>query len=213
MVRRALARRTERAKDVAGSPDRVQQSRLGFGLELAAQIGDENLDRVRRGEGVIAPHLVEQALARDHDALVAHQILEQLELTLGELDRALATDDLVGIDVQREIAYPQRRRPPGRAAAQQGTDAREQLLALERLDQIIVRARIEPLHPGLHGVARGQDQDRYVVFAAQRACDLEAVEPGQAEIEDHEVRRERPPLLERRPPVAGRADLVSLHAE
>src|SRR5215471_18819532 len=89
MVRRALARRTDwatlRAKDVASSPDRVQQSRLGFGLQLAAQIGDEYLDRVRRGEGVITPHLVEQALARDHDALVAHQILEQLELTLGEL--------------------------------------------------------------------------------------------------------------------------------
>jgi hypothetical protein len=40
VVRRALARRTERAilraKDVASSPDRVQQARLGFGLELAA---------------------------------------------------------------------------------------------------------------------------------------------------------------------------------
>ncbi len=52
-----------RAKDVAGSPDRVQQTRLAFGLELAAEVGDEHLDRVRGREGVIAPDLVEQALA------------------------------------------------------------------------------------------------------------------------------------------------------
>src|SRR5271167_4403610 len=70
---RALARRRARVrlrtKDVAGPPDRVQQAWLTLGLELAAQIGDEHLDRVRGGEGVIAPDLIEQALARDDDAL------------------------------------------------------------------------------------------------------------------------------------------------
>src|SRR5271165_4090475 len=62
--RRATALRGTRrylcAKDVAGPPDRVQQPRLALSLELAAQIRDEDLDRVRGGEGVIAPHLVEQ---------------------------------------------------------------------------------------------------------------------------------------------------------
>src|SRR5271167_2878152 len=57
------------AENVAGSPDRVQQSRLILGLELAAQIGDEYLDGVRGGEGVIAPDLVEQSLTGDDDAL------------------------------------------------------------------------------------------------------------------------------------------------
>ena len=51
------------AKDVARSADRVQQSRLALGLQLATQIGDEHLDRVGRREGVVAPHLVQQALA------------------------------------------------------------------------------------------------------------------------------------------------------
>src|SRR5437867_3036389 len=68
---------------VAGAPDRVQQARLAAGLELAAQVGDEHLDRVRRGERVVAPDLLQQALARDDDALVAHEVLEQLELALG----------------------------------------------------------------------------------------------------------------------------------
>src|SRR5438132_13106441 len=43
----ASAARTLSAKDVAGSPDRVQQARLAPGLELAAQVGHEHLDRVR----------------------------------------------------------------------------------------------------------------------------------------------------------------------
>src|SRR5580698_2976951 len=72
--RRSAPRRKLCAKDVAGSSDGVQQSRLVFSLELAAQVGDDYLDRVGRGERVIAPHLVEQALARDHDPLVAHQV-------------------------------------------------------------------------------------------------------------------------------------------
>src|SRR5271167_3299658 len=61
--RRAMARRRGRAtlcaKDVASTPDRMQQTRLSFGLELAAEVGYEHLDRVRRGEGVITPDLVE----------------------------------------------------------------------------------------------------------------------------------------------------------
>src|SRR6202453_1097115 len=89
--RRALARCAARCrlrtKDVAGSPNRVQQTRLTLSLELAAQVRDEDLDRVRRREGVIAPDLVEQSLAGDDDALVAHQILEQLAIALGLIYR------------------------------------------------------------------------------------------------------------------------------
>src|SRR5689334_21347112 len=75
---------------VPGAADRVQQARLAARLELAAQVGDEDLDGVRRREGVVAPHLFEQPLARDDDALVAHQVLEQFELALGQLDLAVA---------------------------------------------------------------------------------------------------------------------------
>src|ERR1700690_858925 len=101
-------RRSLSPENVAGSPDRGQQPRLTAGFELAAQIGDEDLDRVGRREGVVAPDLVEQALARDHDALVAQQVLEQLELALGQLDLALAARDLVRIRVEAEIGGPQR---------------------------------------------------------------------------------------------------------
>src|SRR5207237_7738534 len=64
---RASARRgapaSLRTEDVASSPDRVQQARLALRLELAPEVRHEHLDRVGGGEGVVAPHLVQQTLA------------------------------------------------------------------------------------------------------------------------------------------------------
>src|SRR5687768_5241793 len=92
------------AEDVARAADRMEESRLPTGFQLSSQVGDEDLDRVGDREGVVAPHLVEQLLAADHEALVAHQVLEQLELALRELDRAVAARDLVGVGVEHEVA-------------------------------------------------------------------------------------------------------------
>src|SRR5918998_1387926 len=78
------------AEDVARAADRVKEPGLAIGFELPAQIGDEHLDGVGDRERVVAPHLVEQLLARDHEPLVAHQVLEQLELALGQLHPAIA---------------------------------------------------------------------------------------------------------------------------
>src|SRR3954447_18414411 len=132
-----------RTQDVSGSADGVQQARLAAGLELASEVRDEDLDRVRRRERVIAPDLFEQALAGHDDALVAHEVLEQLELALGQLDRALAARDLVRVGVQREVADHERGAAARRPAAQQRAQAGEQLLALERLDEVVVGAGVE----------------------------------------------------------------------
>src|SRR4051794_714070 len=51
------------AEDISRAADRVQQPRLAPGLQLAPQVGDEHLDGVRGGERVIAPDLLEEALA------------------------------------------------------------------------------------------------------------------------------------------------------
>src|SRR5919202_5368028 len=110
-------------EDVPRAADRVQQPRLATGLELAAQVRHEHLDRVRRRERVVAPDLLEEALARDDDALVAHEVLEQLELALGELDRAVAALDLVRVRVQREVGDDERRAAPWRAGPPQRAQA------------------------------------------------------------------------------------------
>src|SRR3954470_9991705 len=96
------------AEYVARAADRMEESRFPTGFELPSQIRDEDLDRVRDRERVVAPDLVEQLLARDDEPLVAHQVLEQLELALREFDRAVAARHLVGVRVQREVAHAQR---------------------------------------------------------------------------------------------------------
>src|SRR3954468_24545686 len=121
------------AEDVARAADRMKEHWFATGFELSAEVGDEHLDRVRDGEGVVTPHLVEQALTRDHQPLVAHEVLEQLELALGELDPALPAEDLVGVRVEREVADRQRGHAARGTAPQQRPQARQQLLALERL--------------------------------------------------------------------------------
>src|SRR4051812_16918172 len=140
------------AEDVARAADRVKEARLATGLELSSEVGHEDLDGVRDGERVVSPDLVEEALARDDQALVAHEVLEQLELALGELDPPLPAEDLVGVRVQREVADGERCHAARRAAPQQRPQAREQLLALERLDQVVVRPGVEALDAALQGV-------------------------------------------------------------
>src|SRR3954452_5789775 len=125
------------AEYVARAADRMEESRFPTGFELPSQVGDEDLDRVRDRERVVAPHLVEQLLARDHEPLVAHEVLEQLELALRELDGAVAARHLVGVGVEREVADAQRGHPARRPAPEHRAQARQQLLALERLDEVV----------------------------------------------------------------------------
>src|SRR5215211_3482627 len=133
------------AEDVACAADRMKEPGLATGFQLPPQVGHEHLDRVRDRERVVAPDLVEQLLARDHQPLVSHQVLEQLELALRELHTALAPVHLVRVGVQREVADPQRRHAARRAPAQERAQPREQLLALERLHEVIVGADVEAL--------------------------------------------------------------------
>src|SRR5215217_264500 len=94
------------AEDVSRAADRMEEPRLATGFELPSQVGDEDLDRVRDRERVVAPDLVEELLAGDHQALVAHQVLEELELALRELDASIAARHLVGVGVEHEVADP-----------------------------------------------------------------------------------------------------------
>src|SRR5215217_7059761 len=117
------------AEDVACAADRMEEPRLATGFELPSQVGHEDLDRVGDREGVVAPDLVEELLARDDQPLVAHQVLEQLELALREVDLPVAARHLVGVRVEHQVGDPQRCHPPRRAPAQQRAHARQQLLA------------------------------------------------------------------------------------
>src|SRR4051812_6382405 len=61
--------RFERVPDAVGGADPV-------GSDLAAQLGDVRVDRAGTGVVVVAPHLAEQALAREHDPRAAREVQE-----------------------------------------------------------------------------------------------------------------------------------------
>ena len=72
--------------------------------------------------------------------------------------------------------------------AQDGADAGGQLVGVERLGDVVVGAEVEAL--GLVGgrALRGQQDDRDRPALAQLAHDLDAVEVGHHDVEQHDVR-------------------------
>ena len=126
----------------------------------------------------------------------------------------VAARDLVRVGVERQVADAQRGHAARRPAAQQRAQAGEQLLALERLDEVVVGADVEPLHARLQRVARGEHQDRRVVaVVAQALGDVDAVQARQPEVEHDDVGQEGVRLVERRDAVGGELDLVALEAQ
>ena len=120
---------------------------------------------------------------------------------------------LAGVGVEREVADLERGGAARRPAAQQRPDPRQQLLALEGLDQVVVGAAVEAVDAVLGLGPGGQHQDRHVAVGAQAPADLDAVEPGQAEVEDDQVGDEAGGDVERLDAVGGGADLVALVAQ
>ena len=119
----------------------------------------------------------------------------------------------MGVGIELQVPHGQRRLAAGWTTAQQGPEPRQQFLALEWLDQVVVGTGIEALDARLHGVASGEHQNRDVVGLAQRLRHLDPVESRKPEIEDHQIRQERVGQIQRAHPVAGDLDLVALHSE
>ena len=82
----------------------ISVGEVARGPRIGIRVAVERPWRCSDRERVVAPDLVEQLLSRDDQPLVAHQVLEQLELALRELDLALAAEDLVRVRVEREVA-------------------------------------------------------------------------------------------------------------
>ena len=111
---------TRFTKRVPDPAHRLDQPRLAALLGLAAQVADVDLERVRARAEVVPPDRLEELGAAEHEARVAHQVLEQRELGLGELDRPLASVNLAGGRVESEVRVSEllgrRRRSSGAAA-------------------------------------------------------------------------------------------------
>jgi hypothetical protein len=120
----------------------------------------------------------------------------------------------VGVGIQGQVGHPERRHSARRPPPQQRAHAREQLLALERLDQVVVGADVESFHARVQRVARGQHEDRRVVLvAAQLARDLDAVHPGETQVQNDQVGEEGLGVIQGLRAVVGELHVVALHAQ
>ena len=122
---------------------------------------------------------------RQHAARVEHEQLEQLVLGARELGEVVADHHAVARAVELELAERER---IGIAlairAAHERAQARLQLAHVERLDEVVVGARVEAVDAVGDGVARREHQDRHAIAGrAQAPADLEAVDVRHADVE------------------------------
>ena len=125
--------------------------------------------------------------------------------------------DLPGAAIERDVGEAQdaavvglgRLRPP-----QQRAQARLQLLERERLDEVVVGARVEPGDPVVDRVAGGEHQHRRAVAGvAQAAADLQAVDPGHRDVEHDRVVAHLGHAVERLAAVGRQFDVVAVQAQ
>src|SRR6266508_333607 len=159
-------------------------------LELLADVLDMGVNRPLVGLERDAVDRVQELATGEHAARLAHQRRKELELGRGQLDRPAGDRDAHAADVDLDIGHPEDLRPAGPrrlGPPQHGTDPRDQLLGPERLHDVVVGPELEADHPVGLVAPRGQHHDRHVRRPPQRARDIEAVPPGQAEVEHDQV--------------------------
>jgi hypothetical protein len=165
--------------------------------ELASQPFHVAVDRPIARARVVRVRRLEQLIAAAHVTGPLAERLHQQELGDRETHGAPGPRGGVAIDVEGERAGgdARRRRRVGRGSAeartaQQYFRAREELAHRERLAQVVVGPDLEPEHPIELFLTRGQEDDRQPLrLQPQPSTQLEAVDVGQADVEDHEIRQ------------------------
>ena len=149
-----------------------------------------DVDRPRVAVGAVAPDRAQQLLAVERAARPAHQAGQQLELAERQPHRAALDLDPPQLAVERDRADGEVALDDAALRApQHGADAAAQLGEPERLGDVVVGARLEPLDRVGLGVERGQHDDRHHVAAApQQPRDVVAGRAlAERDVEQHDV--------------------------
>src|SRR5215469_9134641 len=214
MARPALARARRRtvAVPVAEPPDRLD-SRIRPG-ELATQPHDAVLDPVRADAEWIVPDQLEKLARGERLARVPDQRGQQPELDRRQRDRRAVHPHLVRGEVHAHgalvVDVVRAARP--RAPQQRGHPG-GQLRVPERLGEVVVGAAVQAAHLLRFPPVRGQDEDRHVAQVADALKDRPAVEGGQPDVEDDEVRAQAVEGAQALPAVGGTGHLETAPAE
>ncbi len=202
-------------KHVARAADCVDQAQVFLGLRLAPEIADVDVERVRGVAEVVAPDSLVDERARQHLARVPHEQLEQVGLRRGQLEAAAATAGVHRAEIEAQVGEAQNgARLLGLRAAQQRPQAREELLEVVRLREVVVGTCVEALDAIPDRVAGGEQEDRDAVpLPPQPAGHVEAVEPGHHHVEHDGVGRARVHSRQRRVSVGRQRYLVAVQLQ
>src|SRR6478735_1285767 len=133
------------SEPITAATDRLDGFQLAFGVELLPEATDEDFQDIGVAVEILLVDVLGEIGLRDELAGMQHEVLEHLVLVARQVHaRAVDADRLCG-QVQADRAAVERRLAPARGAAQQRVDAREQLLDMEGLDQVIVGAGLQAL--------------------------------------------------------------------
>src|SRR5579864_6353307 len=139
-----LSRTLGLKQPVPDAADRLDVARTGRIIaQLLPQLADVHVDRAVDDDGLVKGVDVGQKLfAAEHPSRKFHQRLEQFVLDHGEADFAPGDEDLVPLDVQRQIPAHDLRRGLGALSGtpQDGVDARDEFTRTEGLGDVVVRA-------------------------------------------------------------------------
>lgn len=195
---------------IADAPD-IHDPHVGIGLELLAQLGDENVHAAGVEETVVAPKGNQNRLSAQHVVGVLHEHSEDLGLAIGEAFDLVA--DLKGLLGDPEGVTTDRIKVrtlvsrDGDGAAQQRLHANDQLGHVEGLLQVVVAAQLEAGHQVVGRRAGGQEQDRDLrIHLPDRAGQGETIHPGHHHVEHENVGFGLPEGVERRRAVIGCRD-------
>src|SRR4051794_27353602 len=186
---------------------------LRVALDLGPQPLDVHVDQPGVGGVPVAPDLLQQHLAGEDLAGFAGQRDQQVELQRGERDLLAVADHLVRGHVDGDLADGQLLGRLVLGAPDPGPDPGHQLLRLERLDHVVVRAGLQAQHD-VDGVAlRGQHDDRHAGLGADGPAHVDAVHPGEHQVEQHDVGAQLPDGRQRAGAVGHHGGVEALPAQ
>ena len=162
----------------------------GVLLDLASELADVDVEVVLVGAFLAAPDALEEHAVGEDAVGVHDEGLEELVLGGGEVDGLAGASDLAALEVDGEVAGAEDGLGAGGGAggvAEGDADAGDELVHAEGLGEVVIGAEGEGLDLGGFGVSGGEDNDGGGANLADAADDLDAVEVGEAKVEEDDV--------------------------
>src|SRR3712207_222836 len=179
------------AENIPDAPRGVDELGVpGVALDLLAEVADVDVYCALVAE-LVAPHPPQKRAAREHPAGARGEGHEELELGVGQVDLLAAHGDPAAgeVDPQAVVvelvgALARRDRRP----AHDRPYARYQFSYGERLGDVVVGPELKPHYPVYLVVFRSEHDDAHVALRPDPPTDLSAVQLGEHDVQDDEVR-------------------------